>query len=338
MTSLAKFENCCSISLCRGANGEMWLKAKARLRNPEDGKILIMDKKVDLTPIARYITRALLKYHQQVHGKVSVSGWKSILKKGVRAAKKVAKSGAVKSLYKKAAPFITSAVPGGAAALALVTSAHNVLVAAKAGDRKAMVKIAKVRALAQTGDPKATFVIERMQVMNAALNERNPEMSCGGSDIVGWNPFSAAKKAVRKVAKTAYRTVRAPVKQLARVAKYTVPGAAGALAVVKAVRGGGGRAPQAPQARYAPPPSEPRYDGGGGGGGGGYGGGEEHYCEEPAEYYCEEPAEYYCEEVGGWVYNKPYRTPVETILAPGPLVAARGLYNKGLGKGLLSGG
>lgn len=349
-TAIEKFNECCSISLFPGPAGEMILRARARFRDADTGKIISLDKKIDLTPLAKKITRALMKYHLKLHGTMpTVSGWTDFIKKGVRAAKKIAKSSAVKSLYKKAAPFIQkgiSSLPGGTAALALATSAHNVLVAAKAGDPKALAKMEAVKKLACTGDARAKYVFQRMQLMNQTLEGREALTSCGGSDIVGWNPFSAAKKAVkkvakgvRKVAKTAQRVV--PIRTLAKVASYAgVPGAAAASALMN--RGKGSSRPNraiaapsymAPAPSYASAPQPGGYDGGGGYGGEEYC--EEQYCKEP-QYFCDEGG-YYDEEVGGWIYNKPYRTPLQATLQPGLGMGIRALYNKGMGKDLLLG-
>lgn len=172
---MTSFSNKCGVAILAGKGGT-FLVAHCRLLNKDTGKVYNFQKRVDLTPIIEKISRTLRNYHQSLHGHgpISVSGWKSFIKKGFKAAKKIAKSKAVKSLYKKAAPMLSSAVPGGAMTLGIVTKAHDVLVAARKGNKSAVAKIKAIARVART-DPRARKLVGKMKMMNRLLEKRKTQ-------------------------------------------------------------------------------------------------------------------------------------------------------------------
>jgi len=296
MSTIEKFANCCAISLCGNI-----LKVDAKIRN-QDGKIYRFSKSVDLTPIARKIILAITKYHKHLHGNISVSGWKNIVKRSVKAARKVAENSAVKSLYGKASPFL-STIPGGNT-LTLVTKAHDVLVAARSGDQKALDKLKKI---SNSRDPKAKYVLSKLRAMNTILETRQDE-------TVGWNPLSKFRKKIRKATKFAT--------PFAKFATPFVPGASAAVATATMVRNIKRRKPNNRQNQkpLIPPPNLPsqqpnlQYDG------------DNEYEAGEGETGEGDCGDYEnCEDVGGWV-NTPYRNYTQMIFEPN----ARNLYNRGI--------
>lgn len=150
-----------------------------------DGRTFSSEVKLD--PLIQLASDCLRRYHAQLHGGDQVAGLGDWYDDAVRVAKRVAASKAAREVVKqvkahkgdiarKAAGF----VPGGNTLLDVGYKVHSIVSAARKGNEVARGKLAELRKLADSGDAKATAVVQLAREVNSRLAEaETPDTDVG---------------------------------------------------------------------------------------------------------------------------------------------------------------
>jgi hypothetical protein len=315
-TAIEEFSQSCAVQLSKG-DGHTELKVWCTCKDPETGEPRTWSRVVHLDPLVKAVHDKLVAYHTQLHGGVSVSGWGDLLNKAVGTARRVATSASVRSLYNEVSPFLVATIPGGPAAMAVATKAHNVLVKAREGHPKALAAMSALRNAALKGNPSALATLKLMKNMNQLLDVKEAvKPPVEDVEVSGFGDEYIVSGAVDQLLRNP--RVRAQYNKLRRVSPALAAKYLRKLADRRPVR----PTRAAPSRALSPAPEE-GYD-------------QAPEADEGGMYG--EPEEFPSEEVSGWLYNRPYRGTVDTLMSsqksPGVGLAARELYNRGLGREL----
>lgn len=166
--NLEEFRQFCQVRVeCDAQGRACTLVASCQIRDPRTGQSKTYSRTVDLVPIARYISAQLVAWHKKEHGdQPNVSGLFDIFSNALKAAEGVAENKSVQTLFKDIAAFY----PGARLAMDMADKVHDVVCNAKDGDPVAKAKLAEVKKLADSGDPKAQQAVDQAKVINKALD------------------------------------------------------------------------------------------------------------------------------------------------------------------------
>ena len=174
MTVPNPFRQACCVEI----DGQI-LTVSCDVKNHRTGDIHHIRKSFDLEPLTAYIYDQLVAVHQQMHGEVDVSGLGSFLSRATDAAKRIASSKGIQSVYNKvksvAGPAIKSAIkdiPGGEATMALATKTYDQVMKARSGDKGALADLKKVASKALAGNQLASQIMDTAKKLSAVQNTK----------------------------------------------------------------------------------------------------------------------------------------------------------------------
>jgi len=280
---------------------------------------------VDLSPIVEAVKHGLATYHSKLHHD-NVSGWNptKILSKAKRIATSVAKSKAAKSLWKEVSPYLKDELknlPGGAAAYKAALKASRALEEARDGNPRAVAAIKKLVAKAQT-DPQAAKLLKTTRAMHWLMDAKAAKGGVAQAKTGVWYSLDDDTITDDDLEGVSYEIGKRG--KLARKMKLRVVKAQAKRNRQAATRSRLPAGQRPPRVRAEPMP-EPESD-----------------DEESDDYTDEEldSQDDYYDETGDtsvegwreWLYHKPYRSPLQSIvdISPGIGMAMRAMYFDGL--------
>lgn len=168
---------CLVETTCDASGNECLLKVSCQFQD-RTGKIHTLARTVELGPLIDMVRAKLAPYYGTQE--MDIAGFGSFFKRASRTATSIAKSKAVKSLYRQAKKIdlekmkqVAAVLPppyGPAAAGAIQgiqtgKKIYGIVQNARKGDPKALAQIATIRQAADSGDPKAISTLEKAQLM-----------------------------------------------------------------------------------------------------------------------------------------------------------------------------
>jgi hypothetical protein len=189
--SMQNFAAKCIVeTTCDETGNECQLRISCQFKDSA-GQVHTLARDVNLAPLIQAVQARLAPYYVE-QGNVSIEGLGSLYKRATRTATGIAKSKAVKSLYKQAKRIdleklkqVAAVIPppyGPAAAGAIqgmqtAKKIYAVVQSARKGDPKAIQQIATIRAAADNGDEKAISTLTTAQTILNQLKEKEAKTS-----------------------------------------------------------------------------------------------------------------------------------------------------------------
>lgn len=168
---------CLVETTCDASGNECLLKVSCQFQD-RAGKVHTLSRVVELGPIIDLVRAKLAPYYETQQ--MDIAGFGSFFRRASRTATRIAKSKAVKSLYRQAKRIdleqlkqVAAVIPppyGPAAAGAIqgmqtAKKVYGIVQNARKGDPKALAQIATIRRAADSGDPKAIDTLTKAQVI-----------------------------------------------------------------------------------------------------------------------------------------------------------------------------
>lgn len=340
-----QFANFCTVTVgCDEHGREAFVHAEANFRD-RNGRDHHFEKAISLGPIVQQVANAMRAYHArleaELHGPdMETSGWlddiehavgdavstvksyagkaegavddvknaaRDAVNKVTNVAKSIAANKAVAAVYNqvKTNPVVRGAIgllPGGGTALqaiddadkvvAIAAKAHDQLVKAIDGDPAAKEKVAAVKAAADQGHPAAITAVKVMRFQLAALKAKAEKVAAPATRVMTGPILPPPTAAVERMV-----AAIEPMEHAFRFFGHVRPGGfyARGLDVVSGILG--------------------------------------EFDTDPTWADIEDPEEFSPDmETSGWLYNVPYRTPLQYIADPthAPALIFRSLYEQGI--------
>jgi hypothetical protein len=238
---IEKFSECCLAKVCRDDEGHVRLTMCCVLKDPDTGKKVVRKKEVNLDGLISYAHKALMKYHQGLHGAdQQVSGeWNDLLNNAYQAARRMGEARLVKALFSEVSPELGSNAKGpDDEESEMHRQAHEVLARAREGDRTSLDIMSALMNSAYRGNERALEILTLMRDMHHAMEGKeavahvqSSGYHCSGMTtpqlvaLGSW--WSSLKKAVKKVGKVATAPLWVPALMSYKLARGDFRGAMG---------------------------------------------------------------------------------------------------------------